>query len=746
MNEELIPIKGHFLMPVCAMWRVGTFRLLLLLVAALFYVPFADAQTSASPFLFRIEQGGSTITIPSGGTLNMQADGIGRPVTVRVALVYRGTSTATIRTLDVAGGSQFVLRGLPQLPLPLSPDQQLLFEITFTPTSSSSTAAQLTSSFTEGSQAGTLAINLLGTVPEFTLAYVLQNEQNVINVSAGGTILFPATAVNTSTVATVIVLNRGSAPIDLRAISLTGTGTEFQVLGLPLLPGLLDPNRDVRFTIRYSPRQSGTHSASLRVTIGNAAYTAEVVGSATGPLFLYELLSGTTSSPLKPNEPFALPDTLLTETRSFVVRVRNTGDGDGQITAINVLGPGFQLADLPFLPETLSPGGSLFFTLNFTPVQPGRVTGRLRIGNDSFEFSANALGPKLDFTFGVGAATVPVVPTGTINFSPIPIGERTNVEFTISNTGTRDAVIATIATTSSFEFGLTSLPALPVSIAPDSKITFLIGFRPNSAGLITSTLRVDNLVFTLSGTGRAAAALPGYRFLGAGGVQDPLQQIAIGLTLDTTYPSDLTGTLALTFNSDSFAIDPALQFVTGGRIVDFTIPANTTNAIFINNSQQIRLQTGSVAGTIVLTPSFTIANGGPTFSNPMPPLTLNVPSKPPVILSVDVANVTNTSFTLLVTGYSTSRSLTKIDFGISSRNGSLSVSQISQDISSVSATWYRSGPAQTFGSLFTMTIPFTFQGIPISNPPRLLAEFIQSVMVTISNELGNSNSVEAVIP
>jgi hypothetical protein len=720
-------------------------RLLLFTAAALLCAPFSAAQTSGSPFLLRIERGGSAITVPNGGALNMQADAIGKAVTVRAALMYRGISTASIRTLDLAGGSQFILTGVPQLPFPLNPNQELIFDITFTPNSSSSTAAQLTAGFSESSQTGTFAVNLLGTVPEFTLAYVLQNEQNVINVSAGGTILFPSTAVNTSTVATVIVLNRGSAPIDLRAISLTGTGTEFQVLGLPLLPGLLDANRDVRFTIRYSPRQSGSHAASLRIAIGDTIYMAGVQGSATGPLFSYELLSGSISSPLKPNEPFSLPETALTETRSFVVRVRNMGDGDGQITAINVLGPGFLLADLPFLPETLTPGSSLFFTLNFTPVQPGRVTGRLRIGNDSFEFSANALGPRLIFTFGVGAATVPVLPNGTINFSPAPIGERTTVEFTISNTGTTDATIAAIATTSSFEFGLTALPALPVSIAPDSRITFLVDFRPNSAGLITSTLRVDNLVFTLSGTGRAAPALSSYRFTGASGVQDSLQQIAVGLTLDTPYPSELTGTLGITFNSDSFAIDPALQFVTGGRTVDFTIPANTTTAIFVNGSQQIRLQTGSVAGDIVLTPSFTIA-GGPTFSVPMPPLTVTVPSKPPVLLSVDVSNVTNTSFNLLVTGYSTPRSLSKIDFGIASRNGALSVSQISQDINSVSATWYRSGTAQTFGSLFTMTIPFTLQGIPTSNPPRLLSEFIQSITVAISNELGNSNSIEAAIP
>jgi hypothetical protein len=67
-----------------------------------------------------------------------------------------------------------------------------------------------------------------------------------------------------------------------------------------------------------------------------------------------------------------------------------------------------------------------------------------------------------------------------------------------------------------------------------------------------------------------------------------------------------------------------VQFVTGGLIVKFTIPANTTQALFgNNNATQVKLQTGTVAGTISVTPKFLTTGGFDLTSQS--PVTLAMP-------------------------------------------------------------------------------------------------------------------------
>jgi len=374
----------------------------------------------------------------------------------------------------------------------------------------------------------------------------------------------------------------------------------------------------------------------------------------------------------------------------------------------------------------------------------------MRVGNDTFEFSANALGARLIFSFGLGATAIPVGPGGTVTFSPIAVGEKSSLEFTISNTGTTNAVFASISTPSNGDFDLSGLPAFPVTLAPDGKIVLRITFTPVVPGVSTSTLRIDTLSFTLTGTARGPASLPGYRFTGASGPQEPLQQVPVGITLNSPYPADLTGVLSMGFISDSFAVDPAVQFVTGGRTVTFTIPANTTSAIFQNNAQQIRLQIGSVAGTIVLTPTFSLSNNLNITPISPPTLSMTVTSKAPVILVFEAVTASTSAFNLLVTGYATARSLSRMELQFTAKPGStVSNAQFTLDLASLAGTWYRGGASQNFGSLFTATIPITLQGLstPAANTaPKPLSTYLESVSVVLVSDQGRSNSMSVAVP
>ena len=279
-----------------------------------------------------------------------------------------------------------------------------------------------------------------------------------------------------------------------------------------------------------------------------------------------------------------------------------------------------------------------------------------------------------------------------------------------------------------------------MTLQPGASIAFDLRFAPSALGTSTATLRVDNQSFTLSGAGNAPPPLPEIRFDGATGAQEPLQQPAIGLTIASAYPLALNGTLTLTFNSDVFANDPAVQFATSGRTVNFTIPANTTRAIFANNLNQIRVQTGSVAGTILLTPAVSTDSGINLTPTTPPALALTVAQGAPRILSAIVGARTANSITLLVSGYATSRTVTQMDLSFTPVSGeNVGTTRLTLNVEPAFIGWFSGTGSAPFGSLFTASVPLTLAG-DVTNVTSL-ADTVQSVSITLGNRVGTSPAV-----
>lgn len=704
---------------------------------------FLAAQTTA-PFVLLVQQGTTVATVASGTTITMAATGIGKPLEITVTAIYRGTAIAVVTRVDLFGSPDFSASSLPKLPLVLTPEQQFKCGVRFQPSSGAGATATLQITYNEispGKAPGpqsTVVINLVGVAPEITLAYVLQTDSNVVALTPGGSIGFPETKVASTTSAVVVVLNRGSGPANIKAITLTGSA-DFQLLGVPLLPGSLSGGSELRVTVRYSPQQSGAASAKLQIALEDRTLDVTLQGLAVGPSFVYELIEGPAVTPLVPNQPLVLSETFLGQTRSFVVRVRNTGNGEGQIASISLLGLGFQLTDVPFLPTTLAPGSSLFFGLNFAPAQTGAATGRLRVGNDTFELKANVLGSRLTYSYTVGAATYTVQPNGTVGFSPVAVGLASEVRFTVANEGA-SAVTVTGIGVAGAGFKLGDLPPLPANLAAGQRIAFSIFFTPAAIGAATGTLRIDALNFLLSGSGTAPPPLPGVRFEGAKGLLEPLQQPATGIALEEPYALPLKGVLTLTIDSESFVADPAVQFSTGGRSISFTIPAGSTRAVFSNGALEVRFQTGTVASTIRLATSIVTEAGLDLTPQPPPAVTVTIASLPPRLLEGRLEAKSANSLTLAVTGYTTGRTLTRLDLEFTAAEGyKLSSTRWTLNIESAATLWYRSGASSAYGGLFTAAIPFTVQGEPEGTKP--LTDGLQSVTIAVGNELGNSNSV-----
>ena len=426
--------------------------------------------------------------------------------------------------------------------------------------------------------------------------------------------------------------------------------------------------------------------------------------------------------------------------------VSNTGLGAGQVSLINVSGAGFSLSNLPAaLPITIQPGGNTQFTLTFAPAQPGAVTGRLTFGSDTITLTSTAAGPQLTFSYTSGSTAVTVLPNGAVLFTPLAVGSTESLTFSIQNTGTTPATLSSINLGApSAIFSLSALPGLPATLNQGATVSFSIGFAPNNTGNLTATLFVNSDSFSVSGNGTPPPSLPAYSFVGPSGTEQPAQQPGIGLTLASPYPLPLQGSLTLAFSSNVFAGDTSIQFANGGATVTFTIPANTTQALFSGNTTAVPLQTGTTSGNIVITPSFLLQNGFNVTPTPPSTLTLAVPGLAPQLLNGSISSITTTSFTLTLSGYTTSRVLSQLSIQFTPASGhTFNPTHLTIDVSSASASWFQGTAAAGYGGSFLLEITFVLSsGTTVEN----LVSFLQSLSVTATNNVGTSSQIVVPVP
>ena len=734
----------------------------------------ASAQTIDFQLL-AIPASGNPATVPNGQTIALSAPNVGAQTQVTIVATYTGSTSVTIPMMpQVLGSTQIKVTEPPteSFPLVLMPSQQLTFTVTYTAANASLVSAQVTVPFTEqatppatGTISSAISLIFVGEAPLFTLSYFITptngSSPNVLPIAPGGTITFPPTQLNTTATGGLQVNNVGSGPGAVTDVTLLSGAPYFQTAGVPLIsptvPATLTPgttSQTLEIGILYTPTAVETDKGQIQITYQDGTTALiNLSGSGATSSYSYTYLSGTgtTATAVLPGGTITFPPVNVatagaTPTSSTViVQVKNTGAASGTISSISVQGQGFQLVTPPTSAPVIAPGGTYSFTISYTPTQPGTQTGTLAVGSDVFTLSGQGIGPALTFSYASPSGTVPVGTGGAVDFTPIAVSQSEKVTFTVLNSGTSTATISNISTTSSITPNPFAASSPPLSLAPGQSSQFAITFTPTIVGTVTGTLFIDNTQVGLLGTGTAPPALPSYTITGPNGNVPPASQDNVSLTLSNTYPVDLDGVLTLT-TSGNYGTDPAVQFSTGSstgnRTVDFVIPAGTTSANFAGQGSQILLQTGTVAETVTLTPSFETTNGVDV--TPASPTTLQftIASLAPVLENLQVTDETASSFTLVIDGYSTNRSLNSLNVTFTPNSGyNLSTSQFTLDVSGPSALWFEGAASEAFGGLFEITVPFSLPGqVPVG---KTLIQAIASVSVTVTNTIGTSNSLQA---
>jgi hypothetical protein len=207
-------------------------------------------------------------------------------------------------------------------------------------------------------------------------------------------------------------------------------------------------------------------------------------------------------------------------------------------------------------------------------------------------------------------------------------------------------------------------------------------------------------------------------------------QPTVGLTLATAYPVDITGTLTLTFDpaGENADDDPAIQFSTGGRTYDFTIPAGTVTG------PTVALQTGTVEGKIAVTPLLTAGGVDVTPADIAAPTVITITPSAPIITGVTFTDA-NGLLTVVVTGFSNTREMTQAEFLFTGPDEvDLASPAVTIPATSLFGAWYTSADSATFGSTFTYTQSFQLSDANTK---------ITGVAVTLSNTVGTSASVNS---
>ncbi len=399
---------------------------------------------------------------------------------------------------------------------------------------------------------------------------------------------------------------------------------------------------------------------------------------------------------------------------------------------------------------TLAVGGGLAITTVTLPA------GQVGV---AYSQTLAASGGTAPYTFSKSSGTLPpglALSGTTLSGTPSAVGSYTfTIQVTDSASATATQLYTVTITTATLSITSTTLPAGAVGTAYSATLTASGGIPPYTWAaqnpVLPPGLSLDPASGTISGTpsngGNAtvtfqvtdhagATALTSISivvlsgsFSGLPATAASTEQVTFTLNPSVGYATDIAGTVTLAFQPDSAlpspAVDPAIQFSTGGTNASFTIPAGTSAPV------SFTIQTGSVAGTITLSVQW--QSGGASLAVPSAlTQTVQIAAAAPVITGI-TASTTSSGFQVVVTGYSNTRDLSQAVVQFTPASGqTLQTSTLTVSLSGASTAWFGSSGSDQFGGQFVLTMPFS-----VSNGS---ASAISSVSVQLVNSQGTSSS------
>jgi hypothetical protein len=412
-----------------------------------------------------------------------------------------------------------------------------------------------------------------------------------------------------------------------------------------------------------------------------------------------------------------LPPAAVGNTLDTHFRLRNTGHANAPVSAITIGGTGFSLTNLPDLPSMLAQNAYFDFTVRFQPAIVASYSAILKSDLVTVFLMATAV-PVAKVYVEENGTRRPLDPLRGLDFGAVERGTQVSRRLVLVNDGPQ-AVISILAIAgNAFQFA----PGTAAAAALDpQKSTFIdLVYAPASAGPQQGELRIDTRRFPLLGT-TVEPPLPRpivmLDFQGAPPAS--AKQALASVRFDPPPRVSGAGTLRVEFHpSVTVADDPAVLFLTtGSRAIDFSVIETVTDAQF-GPTTTIPLQTGTTAGTIVVTAAL---------GDYQETAVVEIPPQPVTIDDVQMTHTT-AGVDVQISGFDNTRTLSGASFTFLQSSGAvLPPGAIQQDLSALFRDYFA---GSTTGGSFSLKLSFPVTGSAAS---------VDSVRVVMTNAAGQTS-------
>jgi hypothetical protein len=447
---------------------------------------------------------------------------------VQVQLVNTGSLPLTVTSIVMGGNDPGDFSETDNCQSPaasaVAVGAQCLVNVTFTPQMAGQERTAVMTIY-GNIYSGQLTVDLTGTGTASTGAVSLT--PNPLNFS-------PVEVGTTSAPLPITVANSAASEIPIASISITAP---FLIYSNACGTTSLAANNDCPLDVEFAPTQAGAVTGLLTFTDAAGTQTVELTGS--GQASPTDILDPTS---------LAFSPTPVGQSVSLPVTITNLGDlplTNLSLSLSSVPGGQFQVANPCGTQVAAQHPGICTLTLQFTPTQPGAVTGTLTVSDYTTNVDTQTV--ALSET-GLAAPALGVYPASLTFTNQQPGVASAPQSLTITNSGG--------APLSNVGFVITGAAASSYTIASDncgsllnngSSCAVQIVFTPNATGVIAATLAISSSTF---GVAAVSVPLNGSGQLSTGLTTNPTQ-----LNFPVTGAGQSSAAQAVTItNSSAYAI------------------------------------------------------------------------------------------------------------------------------------------------------------------------------------------------
>ena len=599
------------------------------------------------------------------------------------------------------------------------------------------------------------------------------------------------------------IVNFGSMQVgvsQMQSLTLTNAGgsklTITQAtssLGVFTLSGLSYPvtlyaGQSASCKITFSPQSAVTSSGSLAITFHNRhynnSYTMTVPVSGTG------VNSGQlTSTPTS----LGFGSVNTGSSGSLTETLTNSGGTSVTISAASSSGSGFSLSGLT-LPTTLTAGQSVSFSMKFSPIASGSVTGNLAVTSNA---ANSALNVPLTGT-GIAPGQLTSTPA-SLSLGSVTTGATGSTTETLTNSGGTSVAISAASTTGS-GFSLSGL-SLPTTLNVGQSVSFSVMFSPTASGGVTGNLAITSnaanstinvpltgtgitpgqltstptglgfgsvatgssasLTETLTNSGGTSVTISAASTTGSGfslsGLTLPTtltagQSVIFSMKFSPTAGGGVTGNLAITSNAANSTINVPL---TGTGISPGQLTSTPTNlgfgSVATGSSASLTETLTNSGGSALTISQITPSGTGFAFSGITLPVTLSAAQSATFTVSFAPQSAGNTTGSLLIASNASNPTLS---VGLTGAGTGTTIGQLAVTPSSINFGSITIGTTQNqTGTLSAISAPVTVSSLGVSGaqfsvsgisfPVTIAAGSSVSFQVTFTPQVSGATSANA---